>query len=71
MAYNEAIDEVLSILENDQDSDIQIKQLRKMLADSACKASKASKSAVTDALNIMESDGDGDIKLKKVRNLKQ
>ena len=70
MAYNEAIDEVLSILENDQDSDIQIKQLRKMLADSACKASKASK-AVTDALNIMESDGDGDIKLKKVRNLKQ
>ena len=68
MAYNEAIDEVLSILENDQDSDIQIKQLRKMLADSACKASK---SAVTDALNIMESDGDGDIKLKKVRNLKQ
>ena len=68
MAYNEAIDEVLSILENDQDSDIQIKQLHKML----CKASEASKaSAITDALNIMESDGDGDIKLKKVRNLKQ
>ena len=70
MAYNKAIDEVLSILENDQDSDIQIKQLRKMLTDLPCKASKASK-AVTDALNIMESDGDGDIKLKKVRNLNQ
>ena len=68
MAYNEAIDEVLSILENDQDSDLQIKQLRKMLT-LPCVASKAS--AVTDALNIMESDGDGDIKLKKVRNLKQ
>ena len=48
MAYNEAIDEVLSILENDQDSDIQIKQLRKM-TDLPCKASKAK--AVTDALN--------------------
>ena len=71
MAYNEAIDEVLSILENEQDSDIQIKQLHKMLC-LACKASEASKaSAITDALNIMESDGDGDIKLKKVRNLKQ
>ena len=71
MAYNEAIDEVLSILENDQDSDIQIKQLRKMLTVLPCKASKSKASAVTDALNIMESDGDGDIKLKKIRNLKQ